>query len=239
MIIGMTLLQAVCTPATAGAGAGAGASEAGGAAAARVGEPLALVSGAGAAGVCVGAVGVHAAPAPAAALAARPLLQQPAAAAAVAACLRIPCGRAGLSWSCCAVALHSASLEPQSKSKCTQPNRPRCRTDPVEPAPARMSAQLRAPQPAAPTARPTFRVVSYNLLADQYAGSTYAQEVCNKHCVMQCTWCVCVERALVAAGATVVIDHICQRTTCRTLSRACARTPAGPVQLLPHRVPGL
>jgi len=52
------------------------------------------------------------------------------------------------------------------------------RADPVAPSPPRTSAQLRrAAHTAGRAAQPAFRLVSYNLLADQYAGSTYAQKV--------------------------------------------------------------
>ena len=38
------------------------------------------------------------------------------------------------------------------------------------------------PTPGAHVAAPAFRLLSYNILADQYAGSEYAQNVLFKYC---------------------------------------------------------
>jgi hypothetical protein len=51
------------------------------------------------------------------------------------------------------------------------------RAGPVEPAPAVHAALTRCAHITQAAQTPTFRILSYNLLADQYAGSTYAQTV--------------------------------------------------------------
>ncbi|KAG1677548.1 hypothetical protein FOA52_014446 [Chlamydomonas sp. UWO 241] len=52
----------------------------------------------------------------------------------------------------------------------------------VEAAPPLPCGALRAPLPLPPASAPGFRIVSYNILADQYAGSTYAQQVLFNYC---------------------------------------------------------
>ncbi|KAJ9533130.1 hypothetical protein QJQ45_018236, partial [Haematococcus lacustris] len=49
-------------------------------------------------------------------------------------------------------------------------------TGPVEGGPAVHAATVRQPPAPQPAAAPAFRVATYNLLADQYAGSTFAQQ---------------------------------------------------------------
>lgn len=51
--------------------------------------------------------------------------------------------------------------------------------------PTQPAARVRALNPGVALAEPwRLRVMSYNILADQYAGTAYAQQVC--------VWCVCV-----------------------------------------------
>jgi 2',5'-phosphodiesterase len=52
----------------------------------------------------------------------------------------------------------------------------------VEPPPPATAADIRAPAPLPPTTSPAFRALSYNILADQYASSDYAQKVLFKYC---------------------------------------------------------
>lgn len=53
---------------------------------------------------------------------------------------------------------------------------------PVEVPPSPAAAAARHPLTAAPTASPDLRVVTYNILADQYAGTEVAQNVIFAHC---------------------------------------------------------
>jgi len=51
-------------------------------------------------------------------------------------------------------------------------------TGPVQPGPEQPAARIRQLNPGTPLAEPwRFRVMSYNILADQYAGTSYAQQV--------------------------------------------------------------
>lgn len=53
---------------------------------------------------------------------------------------------------------------------------------PVRPGPELPAARSRHLAPPAPVAAPGFRVMSYNILADQYAGTAYAQKVLFNYC---------------------------------------------------------
>jgi 2',5'-phosphodiesterase len=53
---------------------------------------------------------------------------------------------------------------------------------PVRAAPALPAAASRQLSPPAPAGAPVFRVMSYNILADQYAGTSYAQKVLFGYC---------------------------------------------------------
>lgn len=57
---------------------------------------------------------------------------------------------------------------------------------PVEVPPSPPAAAGRHPLTAAPTASPQLRVVTYNILADQYAGTEVAQNVIFAHCPREC-----------------------------------------------------
>ncbi|KAL6757708.1 Endonuclease/exonuclease/phosphatase [Haematococcus lacustris] len=59
-------------------------------------------------------------------------------------------------------------------------------TGPVEGGPAVHAATVRQPPTPQPAAAPAFRVATYNLLADQYAGSTFAQQVLFNYCPPRC-----------------------------------------------------
>ncbi|KXZ48132.1 hypothetical protein GPECTOR_30g228 [Gonium pectorale] len=60
-------------------------------------------------------------------------------------------------------------------------------TGPVQHGPARCSATVRRPATPGPLAtRGSFRILSYNILADQYAGSDYAQNVLFNYCPKEC-----------------------------------------------------
>jgi 2',5'-phosphodiesterase len=56
-------------------------------------------------------------------------------------------------------------------------------TGPVRAGPEQPAARLRQLNPGVPLPEPwRFRVMSYNILADQYAGTSYAQQVLFKYC---------------------------------------------------------
>jgi 2',5'-phosphodiesterase len=55
-------------------------------------------------------------------------------------------------------------------------------TGPVRPGPRLPAAASRQLAPPAPAVAPAFRVMSYNILADQYAGTAYAQKVLFDYC---------------------------------------------------------
>lgn len=58
-------------------------------------------------------------------------------------------------------------------------------TGPVRPGPDQPAAHIRQLSPGVPLTEPwRFRVMSYNILADQYAGTSYAQQVRGEQLVL-------------------------------------------------------